>query len=134
MMIRAHTMRGPRPVSLAMAMAVATLFGAGCPSRVNRVRLNAEDRGRTVSLAAGDRIELTLQTIGPGPYTTPQLSSGAVRFLSESTPGPPNPGGVSQLFRFEAAASGRAELTIPHSGESPQRPQTPAFALTFDVR
>jgi hypothetical protein len=109
-------------------------MGLGCPSKVGaRIALGKSDSGRSITAAEGDRIEVTLQTIGPGRYDSPILSSGSVRFLGESQ-GAPNPGGPLQLFRFDAVATGRADVTIPHSGESPNGPVTPPFALRVDVR
>jgi hypothetical protein len=67
----------------------------------------------------------------PGSYGTPVLSSGSIRFLGESSPGPPNPGGPRQLYRFEAVAAGRAELTIPHVDGFPT-PRNP-FVVAMDV-
>ena len=92
---------------------------------------NADDR-RTIGVLVGDEIDITLQTIGPGAYGTPVLTSGSLRFLGESSPGPQNPGGVRQLFRFEAVAAGRAEITIPHLDGFPV-PRDP-FAITVAVR
>jgi hypothetical protein len=61
------------------------------------------------------------------------LSSGPVRFVGLFCAGPPNPGGVRQLFRFEAKAAGHAELAIPHEGGFAGRPATPPFSLTIEV-
>jgi hypothetical protein len=119
--------------ALACASAVAALL-AGCGSSEGRtLSLSNADSGGTVVAAVGDRIEVTLQTIGPGQYGTPISSSVSVSFLGESSAGPPNPGGVRQLYRFEAVASGRADITIPHSGGLPQNPR-PAFAIRVEVR
>jgi hypothetical protein len=97
----------------------------------NRISLNSSSNGMTISVAPGDEIDITLQTIGPGQYETPTISSGSISFLGEADAGPQNPGGVRQLFRFEAVTIGRAEITIPHTlGPLP----TPPFIITVDVR
>jgi hypothetical protein len=113
----------------------ALLLALGCdPARRPNTTVsltNADDR-RTIGVLVGDEIDITLQTIGPGAYGTPVLTSGSLRFLGESSPGPQNPGGVRQLFRFEAVAAGRAEITIPHRDGFPV-PRDP-FTITVAVR
>ena len=42
--------------------------------------------------SVGERIEVTLQTIGPGQYENIVVSSELVRFLGEASAGAPNPG------------------------------------------
>jgi hypothetical protein len=106
----------------------------GCGSSGNQtISLGNADAGRTVVAAVGDTIEVTLQTIGPGQYGNPILSSGSVMFLGESPAGVQNPAGPRQLYRFEAVARGAADITIPHSGDRPEGP-IPAFAITVEVR
>lgn len=117
--------------AFALALGMAVLPVTGCGSGEETISLNNADAGRTVVAAVGDTIEVTLQTIGPGQYGTPSSSSMSVRFLGKSTPpGQPNPGGARQLFRFEAVASGRADIVIPFNGGPPQRP---SFAFTVEV-
>jgi hypothetical protein len=106
----------------------------GCGSRQSQtISLTNADAGRTVAAAVGDQVEATLQTIGPGQYGDPSVSSRAAVFLGESRVGPPTPGGPTQLFRFEAIAPGRADVTIPHTGDSPEGPAVPAFSVTVQV-
>jgi hypothetical protein len=114
---------------------VATLLASwltGCShagmSSGDIVSLGAGDNGKSVSVAVGDEIDLTLQTIGPGQYATPAVSSGAVRFLNVIEVSPPNPGGPRQLYRFKAESSGSATISIPHTGGR----QAP-FTITLDV-
>jgi len=90
------------------------------------------DAGRRLTAAVGDTIEVTLQTIGPGHYGSPVLSSGSVVFLGESSAGPPIPAGPTQLYRFEAA-SGLADITIAHTGDPREGPAIPPFVLTVGV-
>jgi hypothetical protein len=114
---------------------MAVLPAIGCGSAGSQtISLSNADSGETVVAAVGDKIEVTLQTIGPGQYGTPTVSSVSVMFLGESSPpGQPNPGGVRQLYRFEADSSGRADIAIPHSGGFPQNPM-PLFGLIVEVR
>ena len=122
----------PNRVALA-AVGVGAVFSAlGCDLANTRVSLTNADNGRSIAVLVGDKIEVTLQTIGPGEYGTPVVSSGSIRFQGESSPGPQNPGGPRQLFRFEAVAVGRAEITIPHMNGFPV-PRDP-FVVGVDVR
>ncbi|HEV8551758.1 MAG TPA: hypothetical protein VGQ57_22075, partial [Polyangiaceae bacterium] len=45
----------------------------------------------------------------------PTTSSASVRFVGEVDPALQNPGGPTQIFRFEADAPGTAIITIPHT-------------------
>ena len=122
----------PNRALTAVAAAGAVLFAFACGLTSTRVSLTNADDGRSIAVLVGDEIEITLQTIGPGAYGTPVLSSGSIRFLGESSPGPQNPGGPRQLFRFEAVAVGRAEITIPHVGGFPV--SRDPFAIAVEVR
>jgi hypothetical protein len=130
-------MRGAFWRTVVWAAGVGALLGFGCHSSSDRINLSNSDSGRNLAVAVGDEIDVTLQTIGPGEFGSPVLSSGSLRFLGESSPGAPNPGGARQLFRFEAAASGRAEVTIPHSRASPEGsglwPAVAPFSITVEV-
>jgi hypothetical protein len=123
----------PNITRLAFALGVALFPAMGCGSSGSRtISLSNADSGRTVVAAVGDKIDVTLQPIGPGQYGPPSTSV-SVTFLGESSPpGQPNPGGVRQLYRFEVVASGRADITIPHSGSAPQSAR-PAFGFTVEV-
>lgn len=109
------------------------LLAASCHRSTDRISLDNSSNGRAVSVAPGDRVDISLQTIGPGQYETPTVSSGSVRFLGESSAGMPNPGGPTQMFRFEAVTVGRAEITIPHTVSDPPSPQTSPFGIVVDV-
>ena len=122
------------PAVLVMA-AVVPLFGLGCgASHARIVAVTNSDSGHSVPVAVGSEIDVTLQTIGPGQYGTPTLSSKSVRFLGVSLAGSPNPGGPRQTFRFVARAPGLAKLTIPREGGLPAGASLPVFHLTVEVR
>jgi hypothetical protein len=107
----------------------------GCGSRPHQtIGLTNGDSGRTVVAEVGDRIEATLQTIGPGRYGTPILSANSIEFLGEFAAGAPNPGGARQLYRFEAVSAGRTDIAIPHGGDPPNGPADPGFAITVKCR
>jgi hypothetical protein len=99
-------------ISLSACASPASQGAAGIPAPII---LSGEDAGRTISVPAGAEIDLTLQTIGPGEYGEPQLSSEAVRFLDVPYVSPPIPAGPTQLFRFEAVSPGEATITIQGS-------------------
>jgi hypothetical protein len=111
----------------------AVALSAACHSSGSRVSLTNSDNGRSLAVAVGDEIDVTLQTIGPGQYGKPAVSSGSVRFLGGSSPGAPNPFGARQPLRFEVVAAGRADVTILHTDELPDGPATPAFEITIQV-
>ena len=77
--------------------------------------LNTADDGKHVSIKVGREIVITLQTIGPGQYETPQISSSSIRFKGSYFPREQNPGGPRQVYRFVAETVGEAKVEIPHS-------------------
>lgn len=123
-----------RPSVFHVVAAVAlALLGASCHSGNERIRLDNSSNGRTISAAPGDEIEITLQTIGPGQYLMPTVA-GPILSLGEFAPAVQNPGGPTQIFRFQAVAVGRGEIRITHTISDPRAPQTPAFAIVVEVR
>lgn len=114
---------------------MVVLLTAGCGSSAGRIiSVTNGQPGQTLVASVGDTIEVTLQTIGPGQYGDPLVSSGSLRFLGQSPAGAPNPGGPRQLYRFEAVTSGQAEITIQHAGGLPQGPTPPTFTLIVKVK
>jgi hypothetical protein len=89
------------------------------PTPVGPISLSIADTGRTVAAPVGGEIDIKLQTIGPGQYATPKLSSPAVRFQTMSYVSPPVPAGPTQLFRFEVVAPGQATISIPGPDQNP---------------
>ena len=137
MAARRETGRHEGPLArtpFAWACGTALVLIAGCGSSEHTITLTGADTGRSVVAEVGDTIEVTLQTIGPGQYGDPTLSSGAVTFLGQGPAGQPNPGGLQQLYRFEAAASGQCAIAIPYSGGPPGGLALPAFSITVMVR
>src|SRR5512134_2856180 len=125
-----------RPYSAFLrACGTVSLLTLGCGSpEIETIRVGNADAGRIVVAGVGDKIEVTLQTIGAGSYGNPTVSSGSVVFLGQSSVGPPIPAGATQLYRFQAVAPGRADITIPHTGDLPVFPANPAFAVSVEVR
>ncbi len=75
----------------------------------------ALDLSTAGTVSVGRKLSVTLQTIGPGSYGTPEISSDAVEFLEMTFPELQNPGGPMQVYEFRAAAPGPADVVIPHS-------------------
>jgi hypothetical protein len=114
--------RSIRSCCLSATVIACTVLGAcGAESSGEKeaapqtVTLTADDAGTSVNAATKERIDVMLQTIGPGEYSMPSISSDNVQFVDVTSPGAPNPGGVKQDFRFEVEAAGTATITIPHS-------------------
>ena len=78
------------------------------------VALDTGERNRRISARVGERIEVTLQSVGGGEYAA-SLSSGAITFLDVQYCGA-LPAGVTQCFLFRAVSPGQAVITFRHSG------------------
>lgn len=91
--------------------------------------LNNTNAGQHVAATVGQPIQITLQTIGPGQYDSPQISSSTIRFESVAFANAKeqNPGGPKQSYRFRAASEGEAQVKIPHTESNP------TFAVTISV-
>jgi hypothetical protein len=84
------------------------------------VSLELGEQNRRVEASVGDRIEITLRTIGPGEYANPPaISAPAVVFVDVAFVGPSVPGGPTQRFRFRAASRGMAVITFTNTGVGP---------------
>lgn len=105
--------------------------------------LDNRNSGQRVTATVGQPIQITLQTIGPGQYVSPQISSQAIRFVSAGFAEKQNPGGPRQIYRFRAVSEGEAHISIPHEAkgkvttadgvESPYKDLIPPFAVTIRV-
>jgi len=83
----------------------------------------------------GQQIQITLGTVGPKYYGTPQVPSPAIRIESVELAGPQNPGGPTYVYFFEATAEGEAQVKIPViDSENPDRGKRLTFTVTIDVR
>lgn len=73
------------------------------------VSVPSDGRSRTVAVAPGQELRVTLGNIGPAQYESPpQISSDALTFLDVQVIPPFNPGGPTQQFRFRGASRGQA--------------------------
>jgi hypothetical protein len=96
-----------------------------------KIALTRGDGGKSVRVAVGDEVDIALQTIGPGSFKDPELSSGSVRFVDVSLASLRNPGGPTQVFRFRAVAKGQTQIRIPHTVDGPF--SNPDFTIELRV-
>jgi hypothetical protein len=106
---------------------------AGCSGSVEsnepadtqgHIALTRADGSKTVALTRGQHVDLTLQTVGPGSYGEPQLSSSAVRFDGSEYAKEPVPAGPTQLYHFVGVSQGEADITILRGDDATDRPFT----------
>lgn len=95
------------------------LWCVACDVETGRHVIDGDDNGTRLSLAMDQEVELTLQTVGPGQYDEPVVSSSALDFISMRFADEQNPGGPTQVYRFRTIAAGEATVTIPHSQTNP---------------
>ena len=76
--------------------------------------LKNTNTGQDVDAAVGQPIQITLQTIGPGEYDSPQISSPAIRFESAAFAKEQIPAGPKQIYHFRAVSEGEAQIKIRH--------------------
>jgi len=81
--------------------------------------LNFTNNGQRVRATVGQHIEITPVTLGSAQYGVPLVSSIIVRLENTALDWPPNPGGPTFVYIFEAAEAGEAQVVIPilHSPE-----------------
>jgi hypothetical protein len=96
--------------------------------------LNFRNNGQRLSATAGQQIEITLGTVGPKQYGEPQVSSPAIRLESIALDWPPNPGGPTFIYIFEAAAEGEVQVKVPIlNSDNPDLTKQLTFAVTIRV-
>jgi len=89
------------------------LLIAGCAESV--VSANGIPN-RTFSVAVGQELALTLQTIGPGEYASPPaVSATQLVFLGVFPAGYTVPAGQTQRFRFKAQGRGLVVIRFQHT-------------------
>jgi hypothetical protein len=96
--------------------------------------LSFANNGQRVSTRVGEQVEISLGTIGPRQYGTPEVSSPALQLVSTAEDGPPNPGGPRFVYIFEARVEGEARVTVPVINAE-QTPYTNdiTFSITVSV-
>ena len=75
---------------------------------------------KTMRVALGQELQITLVTVGPGHYDSlPLISSQALRYLDMTYVEPFTPGGPRQLYRFETVGRGEAVIRFQHTADNP---------------
>jgi len=103
------------------------------------LHLNNANNGQEVAATVGQFIEITLGTVGPGQYDSPQISSRAVRFETVTFPKDQIPAGPTQVYRFRTASKGIALIKVPHiihvahNNTTEITDSNPVFAVTIRV-
>jgi len=75
--------------------------------------LDFTNNGQRLAARVGQQIEISLGTVGPKQYGTPEISSPAIRLESVAQEWPPNPGGPGFVYIFEATSEGEALVEVP---------------------
>lgn len=97
--------------------------------------LRLANNGQHVSARVGQQIEISLGTVGPRQYGTPEISSPALQLVSTAQDWPPNPGGPSFVYIFQAVAEGEARVTVPVINSEPASYTSDiTFTVTIGVR
>lgn len=96
--------------------------------------LNVANNGQLIRTTAGQQIDITLGMVGPAQYGTPLVTTPAVRLESTALRWPPNPGGPTFVYIFEAAQVGEAQVIVPVlNSPDPEIARGKAFAVTIRV-
>ena len=96
--------------------------------------LNFTNNGQHLAATVGQQIEITLGRVGGPQYGTPQVSSHTIRLESVALALPPNPGGPTFVYIFEATAAGEAQVKIPIIySDNPDWTKRHTFRVTIHV-
>ena len=102
-----------------VAPILASLTASACGGK-NPVAVSIVGRSQSLAVPVGTQFNVTLQTIGPGEYTSPPtVSSAAVHFLDVAQTTLTVPAGPTQRFRFDATTRGNAIIVFQHTGNNP---------------
>ncbi|MEP6571192.1 MAG: hypothetical protein ABJD11_00800 [Gemmatimonadota bacterium] len=94
-----------------LAVAALTLIGCGDTTGLTNAQSGS------YSIALGGTLAITLQTVGPGEYSSPpEISGASVLFTGVAEVGPAVPAGPTQAFSFVGVKRGRAIVTFGHTG------------------
>jgi hypothetical protein len=104
--------------AIAQVVPILTILTALACGGSNPVSVSIRgDTSQSLTVPAGTNFTVTLQTIGPGEYSSPpSVSSAAVHFLDASLVGPYVPAGPTQQFRFAALVPGKAIVVFQNTG------------------
>ena len=105
--------------AVARAIPILSILAAAACGGKNPVSVSITgSNNQSFAVPAGGQFSVTLQTIGPGEYSNPTVSSQAVHFLDVSQVSPVVPAGPTQRFRFSARTRGEAVIVFQHTGNN----------------
>ena len=97
---------------------LTVLIASSCGGK-NPVAVSIKGSSQSITVPAGTQFSVTLQTIGPGEYSSPPtVSTAMVHFLDVSQVIPVVPAGPTQRFRFDATTRGKAIIVFQHTGNN----------------
>jgi hypothetical protein len=99
------------------AVLALTLIGTGACSAAEAISFVGRPN-KSFEVSRGADFTIVLQTIGPGVYGNPAVSSGSVRFIDVQQAAFAVPAGPTQEFRFHAESAGEAVVVFQHSGDN----------------
>ncbi len=100
-----------RSVKLSCLAALAACLAACTPDAL-LVSVTG-NKNQTITTQVGFEVDITVQSVGPGSFTSPpSISTPNVSFLGDSPVTPGVPAGVTQMFRFRAESGGTAIIDI----------------------
>jgi hypothetical protein len=133
-------MTNSRIAAFFVALALLLPSGGNADAQKNGASLLSLDitnNGQHLGVTVGQRIEITLGTVGPNQYGHPQVSSPAIRLDSVALAERPNPGGARYIYMFDAAGEGEAQVKFPYRNflsQDPDLAKRLTFTATIHVR
>jgi len=97
-------------------LSLTAAFAVGCNAD-SVVNVDTSELNRTIEVSVGSQVAVTLQTIGPGEFAAPELSSPSLRFLNVEYVNPV-PAGPTQRFTFFADARGTSVVVFRHTASN----------------
>lgn len=97
--------------------------------------LDFTNNRQRLATRVGQQIEISLGTVGPRQYGTPEISSQAIQLESIALDWPPNPGGPRFVYIFEAISEGDGQVHVPiiNSMDNPDLAKRLDFSVTIRV-
>jgi hypothetical protein len=134
-------MTSVRTKILMSGLALALLWGGNAAAQNRQAHgmppgvlsLSFFNNGQQMSARVGQQIEISLGTVGPRQYGAPEISSPAIQLVSTAQDWPPNPGGPSFVYIFQAVAEGEVRVTVPVINAE-QTPYTNDITFTVTVQ
>ena len=104
------------PRRLWMLAVMTASIAAGCGKGIPTSPV--EENGfplATISLAMGQKLDITMQTVGNGEFVSPPILDGSTLAFLDVTSGGNVPAGARQIFHFEGIATGRTIIRFQNT-------------------